>query len=84
MSDEEKKEIVLTDDQKKLILDRWNDKEKAAPGLKELIALAFGEGFDGRSFQGKAVKEYLASRSLRARPANEYLKKELELGDPDV
>lgn len=75
----EEKKIELTDDQKKLVLDRWNDKSKPAPALKELIELVFGAGFDGRSFQGKAVKEYLASRSLRARPANEYQKKEFEL-----
>ena len=56
-------EIVLTEEQKKIIIDLWRNVPKdEPPSLKELTLAAFpGLEFDGRSKQGKAVREFLAT-----------------------
>ena len=69
-------DVKLSQEQIDSILDMWNGCEKGnAPSLLELIQE--GAGFkdkDGRSKEGKAVKKFLASRKIKARPSNEYLK----------
>jgi len=69
-----KKALELTEDQQKQIIDLWNSKENDPPSLLELVREAFPsvENADGRSKEGKAVKAFLASRSLKARGAHEY------------
>ena len=69
-------EIKLTKEEVDGILDMWNSCEKGnAPSLLELIQEGAGfEGKDGRSKEGKAVKKFLASRKIKARPSNEYVK----------
>ena len=59
------------------ILDAWNSSKDEPPSLMELTELCFGEGFDGRSKEGRAVKDFLASRNLRARASDEYQAKGL-------
>lgn len=65
-------EIILTDEQKKQILEEWNSRPSDPPSLAELTKLAFGEGFDGRSQQGKLIKNYLASRQIVPKKSYEY------------
>ena len=81
-------EIKLTPKQIEGILDMWNSCEKgSAPSLLELIQEGAGfEGKDGRSKEGKAVKKFLASRKIKARPANEYVKQtdSFELSEDQV
>jgi hypothetical protein len=62
----------LTQDQQLKILQRWNDNSKQPPSLKELVQLAFGQEFDGRSLEAKAVKAFLASKDIRVKASHEY------------
>lgn len=59
----EKKEVVLTEEQKLLILKEWGKKSDQPPGIPELIQLCFPElsddQFDARTVYGRAVREYL-------------------------
>ena len=46
--------------------------------LTELVKLAFGrDDLDGRSKQGKAVKQFLAARQIKPRKSHEYQAKGL-------
>ena len=67
----------LTDSQEKIVLDEWNSRPDSPPSLLELIKLAFpSQNLDGRTKEGKAVKAFLASRSIKARASHEYKAKE--------
>ena len=81
-------EIKLTQEQINNLLDMWNGCEKDnAPSLLELIQEGAGfKGKDGRSKEGKAVKKFLASRKIKARPSNEYVKQtdSFELSEDQV
>jgi hypothetical protein len=72
------KEYRLSDDQKKKILDYWNDKNNSgsSPSLSELSFHVFGGGVDGRSKEGRAMKGYLASFEIKPRAAQVYVPKE--------
>jgi len=72
------KKHILTDQQKQKILEEWNSRKDNPPSLLELIRIAFpdDEKIDGRSKEGKAVKEFLATRKIKARAAHEYKYKE--------
>lgn len=64
------KNIDLTEEQKKAILDLWNkcvkEKQEESLSLKSCVEAAFpGKNYDGRSAQGRAVKSFLASRKLK-------------------
>jgi hypothetical protein len=59
------------------ILDAWNSTKDEPPSLMELTELCFGKGVDGRSKEGRAIKDFLASRNLRARASDEYQAKGL-------
>ena len=65
-------DLELTDDQKKQILEEWNSRKTNPPSLAELTKLIFGEGLDGRSQQGKAIKIYLSSRQIIPKKSHEY------------
>ena len=75
----------LTEEQEQIILDEWNSRPDSPPSLLELIKLAFPEqSLDGRTKEGRAVKEFLASRSIKARASNEYQPKEkISLSEED-
>jgi hypothetical protein len=63
----------LTEEQKKIILEEWNSRPDSPPSLLELIKLAFpDQGFDGRTKEGRAVKEFLGARDIKARASSDY------------
>ncbi len=68
------KPLELTEDQQARVIELWNSREEDPPSLLELVREAFPsiESADGRSKEGKAVKAFLASKSLKARGAHEY------------
>lgn len=68
----------LTDEQQLKLLNEWNNRPDNPPSLVELVRLAFGrDDLDGRSKEGKAVKEFLASRQIKPRKSHEYQAKGL-------
>jgi hypothetical protein len=70
--------VELSSQQKQRILETWNSSDPP-PSLYDLIQSAGYKGLDGRSKEGRAVKTFLASRDLRARPAQEYQKRSIKL-----
>jgi len=68
-------EIKLTKEQEEKVVAFWNERKDNPPSLKEIIALVFGSDCDGRSKEGIAVKAFLATKDIKARPANEYVSK---------
>jgi len=70
-------DILLNDEQKMAVLKLWNENEEP-PSLIDLIKQAYpDQNYDGRSKHGKAVSKFLKERSLNARKAHEYKKKEV-------
>ena len=73
---------ILTPEQQGLILDEWNkrgvDHPDGPPALNELIKIAFPnvENADGRTKEGRIVKQFLASRDMIARSLHDYVPKE--------
>lgn len=76
MADNEPQE--LNEQQKLGILNEWNNRPTNPPSLLELVRIAFPnvDGADGRSWHGKKVKEFLASRQIKARASYEYQPKD--------
>ena len=78
-------EIFLSEEQKEKVLSEWNSKPNDPPSLLELIKAAGFEDKDGRSKEGRAVKQFLASRQIKAQGAQNYQpKKRVNLTDEDV
>jgi hypothetical protein len=74
----------LTEEQQLKLLNEWNNRPDNPPSLVELVKLAFDrDDLDGRSKEGKAVKEFLASRSIKPRKSYEYQAKGLKELDND-
>ena len=73
----------LTPKQQEDIISEWNSREENPPSLLELIKIAYpNEKVDGRSKKGRLVKEFLATRKIKARGAHQYKAKEkIELSD---
>ena len=69
----------LTQDQKSRITTEWNSKKDNPPPLLELIKIAYPdrEDLDGRSKEGRLVKDFLAEQGIKARAAHEYQAKDL-------
>jgi len=68
----------LTDEQQLKLLNEWNNRPDNPPSLVELVKLAFDrDDLDGRSKEGKAVKEFLASRQIKPKKSHEYQAKGL-------
>jgi hypothetical protein len=76
-------DITLTPEQDQKLLDTWNANPLEPPALKELVVAIFGEGFDGRSMQARAVKKALSQHNLKARTTADYQKgtDEIELSE---
>ena len=74
------KNIKLNEDQQLAILTEWNSRPEDPPYIKELIELVFPdvpeEKKDGRSKYGRAVKDFLAEKSLSAKVSHKYYPKE--------
>jgi hypothetical protein len=65
--------LILTEEQQLKLLNEWNNRPTNPPSLAELVKLAFDrEDLDGRSKEGKAVKQFLASRKIKPRKSHEY------------
>jgi hypothetical protein len=65
--------LILTEEQQLKLLKEWNDRPDNPPSLAELVKLAFDrDDLDGRSKEGKAVKQFLASRQIKPRKSHEY------------
>lgn len=60
-------DIILTSVQENQILTLWNATPTKPPSLKELTHTLFGSECDGRSSEARAIKLFLAKRSLRAK-----------------
>lgn len=79
--------ITLSEEQKKSILQLWNDNEDSKiPGIKEMTGIIFPDipedMKDGRSVYGRTIRAFLAERNLKARATNEYQAKErVDLSD---
>ena len=75
----------LTEKQEQIILNEWNSRPDSPPSLLELIKLTFpDQNLDGRTKEGKAVKEFLATKSIQARASHQYQPKEkIELSKED-
>jgi len=70
-------EVILTEEQRKIVLDLWNSRQNDPPSLLTLIQAAFPDrDIDGRSKEGRAVKDFLATRKLKARGQHEYKPKQ--------
>lgn len=67
-----KNPVVLTTEQKAKILTFVNATPNGFPSLKELTDLLYpGAGLDGRSFEGKAIKEYLSTLNIKTKSTND-------------
>ncbi len=77
--------LELTSEQKEEILRFWNEKmqgsSKVCPSLKELTIHIFKEELDGRSLEGRAIKDFLATRELKPKTTSEYEKDLYKLSD---
>lgn len=71
MGNEDDEQVILTDEQKKNLIAAWKSApDKQPPTQKELVNVAFPDlVFDGRSKQGKAVKEFFAKLSIFPKPS---------------
>jgi hypothetical protein len=70
--------VELSDAQKLAVLKMWNESpSNRPPSLQDMIKAAYpNDSYDGRTAQGRAVKAFLATRQLRARPAQEHQPKD--------
>lgn len=65
--------LILTEEQQLKLLKSWNDRPDNPPSLAELVKIAFDrDDLDGRSKEGKAVKQFLASRQIKPKKSHEY------------
>lgn len=76
---ENQKDIELTPEQEKLMMDLWNKTPNSPPGLKEITKEIFGGEFDGRSAQGRAIKKALTKYNLKAKATSDYIPKTAEI-----
>lgn len=69
---------ILTEEQQLMLLNEWNNRPDNPPSLAELVKIVFKrEDLDGRSKEGKAVKNFLASRQIKPKKSHEYQPKGL-------
>ena len=63
----------LSKEQEDRILKLWESRVDNPPSLLEIIKEAFPDKkVDGRSKEGRMVKEFLATKEIKARGAHEY------------
>lgn len=73
MSDDQNNPAPLTEEQKTNMVNEWNGRKDNPPSLKEVIDIAYpGKNLDGRTKEGKLVKEFLGTVNMSATPAHEY------------
>jgi len=70
----------LSKEQEDKILKLWESKPNDPPSLLEIIKEAFPDKkVDGRSKEGRMVKEFLSTKQIKARGAHEYQLKDVAL-----
>lgn len=62
--------IILNEEQQKTILDMWRANPNNPPFLRDLSKAIFGKECDGRSKEGKAIKEFLSKQNLTSKSIN--------------
>ena len=67
---EKKETVILTDEQKLKILERWNDITKDPPSIQELLNLIFSGVKDGRSPESIAIKKFLSEQNIIVKSAS--------------
>jgi hypothetical protein len=73
----DKTDIILTPAQEEAIVQFWNSFKEGAPSIAQVLAVAFPNGeTDLRSRECRAVKRFLATRSLQAKNDKVFVKKE--------
>ena len=66
----------LSDEQKLLILKRWEQDPENPPSIEELCEIAYpGQSKDGRSREGRLIKKYLSELNFQPKTKTEYEKK---------
>lgn len=76
-------DVVLTMEQELKIVEFWNSR-KEPPEIKDIAKEIFGEEFDGRSKQGSAIRNFLASRNLKSKNVGEYKVKDFKLSEDQI
>lgn len=72
--------MTLTPEQRAKIAEIWNRTPEKGANLKDVTREIFGEGFDGRSEEGKAIRDAMAEMKLEVRTTTKYEpEKEIEL-----
>lgn len=71
--------MQLTDKQKLDILKEWDSRsDQNPPSIEELLKIAYPDKqFDGRSKEGRLIKEFLIEKNLKATTKTVYIKKGL-------
>jgi hypothetical protein len=72
----EDNDIVLTEEQKTKIIEIWKANPKAPPFLKDISKVIFNKEVDGRSKEGKAIKEFLALQNFVPKVTQDYIPKD--------
>lgn len=71
-----KDKVEITEEQWERVVKHWNDRPKDdPPSLKELTEICFGRDLDGRSVEGKALRDKLAQANLKPKIAGDYERK---------
>ena len=67
--------VVLTTAQENQIIDIWNKDKDNPPDLKTITQLIFpgNPALDGRSFEAKAIKAFIAAQGKKVRTASVYV-----------
>lgn len=73
--------IELTPEQKQAILDFWNKTPNNPPALDAIVEHVWGEGYDGRDLEGRAIKAFLASNNLTPETKTVYKPVKIELSE---
>ena len=66
--------IILSDEQKKKLLEKWESNPSNPPSLKELVQEIFSGEHDGRSMEALAVKGFMSTLDINPRTNFEYQK----------
>lgn len=74
-------EIQLTDDQKNKIIEMWKANPSAPPFLRDLSKAVFDKEADGRSKEGRIIKEFLAEQNFTLKSPDQN-REEVILTDP--
>ena len=75
MGDTLQGDFEWTAEHEQKMMDFWNSRPNNPPSLKELTVHIFGDGYDGRSIEAKALQRALARHNIKARTLTDYVPK---------